>query len=94
MFVNGVSKGLLNYFTFHPAPDTCTSQSAESMPVDCDPDNGTDDYGEKIFMDPEIMKYFDDVVRQQGYNNLREVPGFFDASKRVRQRFKRINLQK
>ena len=36
------------------------------------------------------MKYFD-AIRQQGnrHGNIREVPGFLDASERVRQRFQR-----
>ena len=36
------------------------------------------------------MKYFD-AIRQQGnrHGNVREVPGFLDASERVRQRFQR-----
>ena len=47
-------------------------------------------YGEKIWKDPEIMKYFD-AIRQQGnrHGNVREVPGSLDALERVQQRFLR-----
>ena len=57
MIVNGDPQGLLG--EFYTSSDSCTSQSAASVPADCDPDNEMGGYGEKIWKDPVFMKYSD-----------------------------------